>query len=277
MKKGLGKGLEALFDEVTEEEVKNVAEINIDLINRDVNQPRKNFDKVELNNLAQSIKINGIIQPIIVRKVDKGYTIIAGERRWRAAKNLKLEKVPVVVRNITKKQILEFALIENIQRKDLNAIEEAKAFRTLQETYNMTQEEISKSVGKSRVVITNKLRLLNLDFQIQEYIEKEQLTEGHGRALLGIENKKERLEVARKAIENKLNVREIEKIANAFPKKKKNKKPILNEEEYIYCENELAKKLGAKVIISRNSKKGKIVIEYFSLEGLNRIIDIITK
>ncbi len=277
MKKGLGKGLEALFDEVTEDEVKSVTEISIDLVDRDINQPRKRFDEAELANLAQSIKVNGIIQPIIVRKDETGYIIIAGERRWRAAKNLKLKTIPVVVRDISIKQILEFALIENIQRKDLNAIEEAKAFDKLSKTHNMTQDEISMSVGKSRVAITNKLRLLKLDLQIQEYIENEQLSEGHGRALLGIENKIERLEVAKKAIENKLNVREIERIANAIPKKKKNKKPTLNEEEFVFCENELAKKLGAKVKISRNSKKGKIIIEYYSLEGLNRIIDIITK
>ncbi|MBN2851748.1 MAG: ParB/RepB/Spo0J family partition protein [Clostridia bacterium] len=277
MKKGLGKGLEALFESATEEEKRTVTEVDINLINRDVNQPRKLFNEEELNNLAQSIASNGIIQPLIVRKVDNGYTIIAGERRWRAAKKLKLKVVPIVVREVTDKQILEFALIENIQRKDLNAIEEAKAFKRLQDEYNMTQEEISLSVGKSRVAITNKLRLLNLDSTLQEFIEKEQLSEGHGRALLGIEDKKLRLEVAVKAIENGLNVREIEKIANAAPKKKKEKQPVLNEEEYAYVENVLAKKLGTRVKITRSSKKGKIVIEYFSLEGLNRIIDIIKK
>ncbi len=277
MKKKLGKGLDALFETITEDETKNVTEVDINLINRDNNQPRKRFDEEEIKNLAQSIKTNGIIQPLIVRKDNNGYTIIAGERRYRAAKSIHLETVPIVVREVTVKQILEFALIENIQRKDLNAIEEAKAFKRLQEEHQMTQEAISDSVGKSRVSITNKLRLLNLDPQIQELIINEKLSEGHGRALLGIEDKALRVKVANKAVINKLNVREIEKIANATPKKKKEKKPVLNEQEYSFVENELAKKLGTKVKITRSSKKGKIVIEYYSLEGLNRIIDIMKK
>lgn len=277
MKKKLGRGLDALFETVTDEDIKNVTEVDINLINRDSNQPRKRFDEEEIKNLAQSIKTNGIIQPLIVRKVDNGYTIIAGERRYRAAKSIHLSTVPIVVREVTSKQILEFALIENIQRKDLNAIEEAKAFKRLQEEHQMTQEAISNSVGKSRVSITNKLRLLNLDPQIQKLIINEKLSEGHGRALLGIENKALRVEVANKAVANKLNVREIEKIANATPKKKKEKKPVLNDQEFKFVENELAKKLGTKVKITRSSKKGKILIEYYSLEGLNRIIEIIKK
>lgn len=277
MKKKLGKGLEALFEKVTEDEIKNVTEVDINSINRDYNQPRKQFNEDEIKNLAQSIKVNGIIQPLIVRKVENGYTIIAGERRYRAAKSIRLTTVPVVVREVNSKQILEFALIENIQRKDLNAIEEAKAFKRLQEEHQMTQEAISDSVGKSRVAITNKLRLLNLDPQIQELIIRENITEGHGRALLGIEDKALRIEVANKAVTNKLNVREIEKIANATPKKIKEKKIVLNDQEYAYVENKLAKKFGTKVKITRSSKKGKIIIEYYSLEGLNRIIDIIMK
>jgi len=277
MKKGLGKGLEALFEDVTGEELQSASEIDINLIDRDHNQPRKQFKQEEIDELAQSIRINGIIQPLIVRRVGNTYTIIAGERRWRAAKSIKLKTVPVVVRDVTDKQILEFALIENIQRKDLNAIEEAKGFKRLQEEYKMTQEEISQSIGKSRVSITNKLRLLKLDNKIQEYIIEGKLSEGHGRALLGIENIEERLETAQKAIENKLNVREIEKIANAVPKKKKEKEKVLNIEEYQFVENELAKKFGTKVKITRSSKKGRIIIEYYSLDGLNRIIDIIKR
>jgi len=238
MKKGLGKGLEALFEDVTGEELQSVSEIDINLIDRDHNQPRKQFKQEEIDELAQSIRINGIIQPLIVRRVGNTYTIIAGERRWRAAKSIKLKKVPVVVRDVTDKQILEFALIENIQRKDLNAIEEAKGFKRLQEEYKMTQEEISKSIGKSRVSITNKLRLLKLDNKIQEYIIEGKLSEGHG---------------------------------------KKEKEEVLNLEEYQFVENELAKKFGTKVKITRSSKKGRIIIEYYSLDGLNRIIDIIKR
>lgn len=273
---GLGKGLDALF-EITEEEKSSIDHISIDDLSRDPAQPRKTFDQEELDSLAQSIKENGIIQPIIVRKSDKGYTIVAGERRFRAAKQLGLREVPILVKDISDLQVLEISLVENVQREDLNAIEEATAYRRLSEEYKLTQEGISRSIGKSRVAIANKIRLLNLSSPIQEMIVSGKLSEGHGRALLAIENEEYREKTAKDTVLKGLSVRDIEKIAQRKPKEPK--KAIENnyEEEFKRVENDLAKRLGTKVHLTRNIHKGKITIEYYSMEGLNRIIDIIKK
>lgn len=276
MKHGLGKGLDALFN-LSEEEEKNKTSINIDDISRDPKQPRKVFDREELESLAQSIIQNGIIQPIIVRKADRGYTIVAGERRFRAAKIAGLKEIPIIVRELSDLQVLEISLVENVQRKDLNSIEEANAYKRLSEEFNLTQEKIAESIGKSRVAITNKMRLLSLDKEIQDMIIQEKLSEGHGRALLAIEDVEKRLNLARIAIEKNLSVREIEKLSKTQAKKISSPKDNEYEEEFKKVENDLAKKLGTKVNISRNINKGKIVIEYYSMEGLNRIIDIIKK
>jgi ParB family chromosome partitioning protein len=273
---GLGKGLDALF-EITEEEKSSIDHISIDDLSRDPAQPRKTFNQEELDSLAQSIKENGIIQPIIVRKSDKGYTIVAGERRFRAAKQLGLREVPILVKDISDLQVLEISLVENVQREDLNAIEEATAYRRLSEEYKLTQEGISRSIGKSRVAIANKIRLLNLSNPIQEMIVSGKLSEGHGRALLAIENEEYREKTAKDAVSKGLSVRDIEKIAQRKPKEPK--KAIENnyEEEFKRVENDLAKRFGTRVHLSRNINKGKITIEYYSMEGLNRIIDIIKK
>lgn len=275
MKHGLGKGLDALFD--MNEEEKSATTINVDSILRDPTQPRKHFDKEDLDALAQSIVQNGVIQPIIVRQTNMGYVIVAGERRFRAAKQAGLSEIPIIVKDLTDLQVLEISLVENIQREDLNSIEEANAYRRLSDEFGLTQEKIAESIGKSRVSITNKLRLLGLSDYIQNLIIEGKLTEGHGRALLAIENSEKRREIADEIVAKGLNVREVENLSKKKPKKEKESEPVEYEEEFLRVENDLAKKLGTKVIITRNIEKGKITIEYYSMEGLNRIIDIIKK
>lgn len=276
MKHGLGKGLDALFD-FSEDEEKNITTISIDDISRDPKQPRKVFDKEEMESLAQSIVQNGIIQPIIVRKSDIGYTIVAGERRFRAAKLAGLKEIPIIVKELSDLQVLEISLVENVQRKDLNAIEEANAYRRLSDEFNLTQEKIAESIGKSRVAITNKMRLLGLDEKIQQLIISEKLSEGHGRAILSVEDPEKRMLLAESAVKNGLSVREVEKLAKKKHKEPQKEEKSEYEEEFKRVENDLAKKLGTKVNISRNANKGRIVIEYYSMEGLNRIIDLIKK
>ncbi|HPQ47661.1 MAG TPA: ParB/RepB/Spo0J family partition protein [Clostridia bacterium] len=273
---GLGKGLDALF-EVTEEEKSSIDHINIDELSRDPAQPRKTFNQEELDSLAQSIKENGIIQPIIVRKSNNGYTIVAGERRFRAAKQLGLKEVPILVKDISDLQVLEISLVENVQREDLNAIEEAVAYKRLSEEFKLTQEGISRSIGKSRVAIANKVRLLNLSDTIQKMIVDGKLSEGHGRALLAIENEEIREKIAKEAVSKSFSVRDIEKIAQRKPKEPKKAIEKNYEIEFKRVENDLAKRFGTKVHLTRNIHKGKITIEYYSMEGLNRIIDIIKK
>ncbi len=194
MKHGLGKGLDALF-EMNEDE-KNSTTIDIDSISRDPTQPRNHFNKEDLDALAQSIIQNGIIQPIIVRRTNLGHVIVAGERRFRAAKLAGLTEIPIIVKDLTDLQVLEISLVENIQREDLNSIEEANAYRRLTDEFGLTQEKIAKSIGKSRVAITNKLRLLGLSGYIQNMIIEGKLSEGHGRALLSIEDTEKRKEIA---------------------------------------------------------------------------------
>ncbi|MCK5759325.1 MAG: ParB/RepB/Spo0J family partition protein [Clostridiales bacterium] len=275
MKHGLGKGLDALFD--MNEEEKNTTSIDVDSISRDPTQPRKNFNKEELDALAQSIVQNGIIQPIIVRQTNLGHVIVAGERRFRAAKLAGLTEIPIIVKDLTDLQVLEISLVENIQREDLNAIEEANAYRRLADEFGLTQEKIAESIGKSRVAITNKLRLLGLSKYIQNMIIEGKFSEGHGRALLSIENTDKRKEIADEIVTKGLNVREVEKLSKKKQKTPKVPELVEYEEEFLRVENDLAKKLGTKVNISRNIEKGKITIEYYSMDGLNRIIDIIKK
>ena len=220
---GLGKGLNALIPEDTilstldtkVEKASDIKEnvsilIDINLIKSNEDQPRKSFDDEKILELAESIKSNGIIQPLVLKKVDDEYIIVAGERRWRAAKSIGLKEVPAIVMNLTEKQILEISLIENIQREDLNSIEEALAYKRLINDFNLTQEELSKRIGKSRVTITNTLRLLNLSEDVQQYIIEGVISEGHGRALLGITDSKVQCELAQNVIDDKLSVRELE-------------------------------------------------------------------
>lgn len=281
-KSALGKGLGALIPETNdiktnETEKKNsIEEIDVSRIIPNEDQPRKNFDEEKLSSLAESIKENGIIQPIVVIKENEFYKIVAGERRWRAAKLAGIKKVPIIEKNLNDKEIMELSLIENLQREDLNPIEEAEAYKKLMEEFNLTQEAISTKVGKSRPVIANSLRLLNLSEKIKQYLIEGTISEGHGRILLSVDDKELQYEVAKKIIDEGLNVRQTEKIIKEIEKNKKNNKKPAQKDIYIKdMENRLKNALGTKVIISKGKKKGKIEIEYYSQEDLERLIEMI--
>ena len=284
---GLGKGLNALIPEevsnnINSKKEKNkdgVALIDINLIKNNNEQPRKLFDDEKILELAESIKHNGIIQPIILRKVDSKYVIVAGERRWRAAKLIGIKEIPSIIMDLTDKQVMEISLIENIQRQDLNSIEEANAYKKLISEFNLTQEELSKRLGKSRTAITNTMRLLNLSEGVKQYLIEGVISEGHGRALLSINEANLQCEVAQKVIDDKLSVRELEKFIKDC-KEKKVAKPHKKENEelnpyYKDITERLQGYFGTKVNISNKNNKGKIEIEYYSDEDLQRILDII--
>ena len=284
---GLGKGLNALIpDEVSnninskkENNKDGVALIDINLIKNNNEQPRKLFDDEKILELAESIKHNGIIQPIILRKVGNNYIIVAGERRWRAAKLIGIKEIPSIIMDLTDKQVMEISLIENIQRQDLNSIEEANAYKKLISEFNLTQEELSKRLGKSRTAITNTMRLLNLSEGVKQYLIEGVISEGHGRALLSINEANLQCEVAQKVIDDKLSERELEKFIKDC-KEKKVAKPHKKENEelnpyYKDITERLQGYFGTKVNISNKNNKGKIEIEYYSYEDLQRILDII--
>lgn len=275
----LGKGLGALIPEeleIKEEQSNDKMIISINLIRSNENQPRKAFDDEKIAELAESIKHHGIVQPIILKKDKEDYIIVAGERRWRAAKLLGLKEVPAVVMDLTDKQVLEIALIENIQRENLNPIEEAIAYKQLLNEFNLTQEELSKRIGKSRVSITNTMRLMNLNINVQQYIIDGVISEGHGRVLLGVSDENLQYEIAQKAIDEKLSVRELESIVKSLNKEKND---IVKQRElnpyYKDITNRLQDYFGTKVNISSKNNKGKIQIEYYSEEDLQRILEII--
>ena len=288
---GLGKGLNALIPEDTilgtldtkVEKASDIKEnvsilIDINLIKSNEGQPRKTFDDEKILELAESIKSNGIIQPLVLKKVDDEYIIVAGERRWRAAKSIGIKEVPAIVMNLTEKQILEISLIENIQREDLNSIEEALAYKKLINDFNLTQEELSKRIGKSRVTITNTLRLLNLSEDVQQYIIEGVISEGHGRALLGITDSKVQCELAQNVIDENLSVRELELLIRKLKTSNTKSKPKqLNESNPYYKDvtYKLENYFGTKVNITNKNNKGKIEIEYYSEEDLQRILEII--
>lgn len=294
-KMSLGKGLDALFpsnvnvsalgDEpgITNE---NVVEMKINKIEPNINQPRKNFDDDKIDDLAESIKVHGVLQPIIVGKKGDYYQIIAGERRWRACKKAGLKTIPAIVREYDEKKTREVALIENLQRQDLNALETAKAIKELMEEHSLTQEEISKTLGKSRSAIANTLRILNLDERVQDLVASGKISEGHARTLASISSPTKQYKLAMDIINLDLNVREAEARTKAekeevSTKKGKTKKNTsLGKLEIIYkdIENRLKKRLGTKVEFKPVTKsKGKIIIEYFSSEELDRILEILEK
>lgn len=274
MKKGLGKGLGALL--TSEEDVTTgVTEMRINDIEPNMGQPRKKFDDEKLMQLSESIKQHGVVQPIIVRKENNGYKIIAGERRWRAARLAGLNVVPVVIKDISDKQVMEIALIENLQREDLNPIEEAEAYEKLISEYKMTQEEISNTVGKSRSAVANSLRLLNLNEKIREYLIEGALSSGHARALLSIEDNSVQISVAEEIIKRELNVRDTEKMVKQILSRKPAKKEKKMSEEYRDLEENFKEIFGTKVKLLAGNKKGKILIEYYSNEELERIVDIV--
>lgn len=285
---GLGKGLNALIPEDTvilepkkgkdKNDDNGYSLIDINLIKSNESQPRKLFDDEKIMELAESIKSNGIIQPLILRK-DKGeYIIVAGERRWRAAKYIGIKEIPAVIMDLTEKQILEISLIENIQREDLNSIEEAIAYKKLITDFDLTQEQLSKRIGKSRVAITNTMRLLNLSEDVQQYIIEGVISEGHGRALLAITDSKLQCELAQNVIDDKLSVRELEFLIRKLKTKSEPSKSKAKKETNPYYK-EVIEKLenyfGTKVNVTNKNNKGKIEIEYYSEEDLQRILEII--
>jgi ParB family chromosome partitioning protein len=289
-KNALGKGLNVLIPEASSQPVRrrtrkedtiqgNHFTVNINKIEPNQNQPRKNFEQQGLQELADSIKQFGVIQPLVVQKKENYYEIIAGERRWRAAKIAGLKEVPVIVKELSANEILEISLIENIQRENLNPIEEARAYKALIEDFELKQEEIAEKVSKSRSAITNALRLLKLNEQVQEMLIKGQISMGHARALLSISDEQVQISIAQRVIEEGLSVRNIEKIvkelANTKEKKKEN-----DRYKYLYkdLENDLKEKLGNKVSIkNKKNNKGKIEIEYYSQDDLERIIDLLKR
>lgn len=279
----LGKGLSALIpDDVQENtEENNKMLIPINKIKGDKDQPRKAFDSEKIAELTESIKAHGIIQPLILRKeTEEQYIIVAGERRWRAAKLAGMKDVPAIVMELSGRDILEISLIENIQRQDLNPIEEALAYKNLINDFKITQEELSKRIGKSRVAIANTMRLINLDKRVQQYIIEGIITEGHGRALLAISDEQIQYELSQQIIDEKLSVRDLERLI----KRIKDKKNSISSEEdkndesnpyYKDIKTQLQNYFGTKVNISNKKNRGKIEIEYYSEDDLQRILDII--
>lgn len=293
-KMSLGKGLDALFppnvnvntlgdkNEINDAS-ENVIEMKINSVEPNINQPRKSFDDDKIDDLAESIKVHGVLQPIIVTKKGDYYQIIAGERRWRASKKAGLKTIPAIVRDYDERKIREVALIENLQRQDLNALETAKAIKELMEEHSLTQEEIAKTLGKSRSAIANTLRILNLDERVQELVADGKISEGHARTLASIESPQKQYKLAMDIINLDLNVREAEertRIEKAETAKKSGKKQEASKLEIIYkdIENRLKRALGTKVSFKPLTKsKGKIIIEYFSSEELERILEILEK
>ena len=304
-KSGLGRGLDALFPEKTvqskpkatvktvkqtktatvetkktsQQESSNGARMmKLSMIEPNREQPRKKFDEDALQELAESIKQYGVLQPLLVSDKKDYYEIVAGERRWRAAKLAGLKEVPVVVRELSTQEIVEISLIENIQREDLNPVEEAMAYKRLIDEFHMKQDEIAERVSKSRTAVTNSMRLLKLDAQVQQMVIEDMLSTGHARALLAIENPEEQYTIAQKVFDEKLSVRETEKLVKAVltPTKKKDK--VTNPAEdaiYESLEERMKGITGTRVFIHRKkNNKGKIEIEYYSRDDLDRIIDL---
>ena len=287
-KTGLGKGLDSLIADKTPKTQKQKAEntdgavmMNITKVEPNREQPRKKFDEDALLELSESIKQFGVLQPLLVQERDDYYEIIAGERRWRAAKIAGLKEVPVIIKKLTEQQIMEISLIENIQREDLNPIEEAQAYKRLLTEFNLKQDEVAERVSKSRTAVTNAMRLLKLDDRVQQMVIDEMLTTGHARALLGINDIEKQYVTAQKIFDEKLSVRDTEKLVKSIQSEKKEKKEdtykIDPKLEAIYrdLEEQMKKILGTKVLInSKNEKSGKIEVEYYSQEELDRIIDL---
>lgn len=280
MKRVLGQGLDALFsksgsiDEDTQKEQGEVRMIRTSLIEPRRDQPRKNFDREQLQALANSISEHGVIQPIIVTEGENGYySIIAGERRWRASKMANLLEIPAIVRTYDELQIAEVALIENLQREDLNPIEEALGYKTLMEKFSMTQDKVSERVGKSRSNVANMLRLLSLEDEIKQLLAQNALTMGHARALLSLPEGKGRIEAAKKIVTQGLSVRQAEALKNEEPVPKKTPAPS-KVSAYEDVERNLSQKFGTKVRI-KGVKKGKIELVFYSVADLTRIVDLL--
>lgn len=285
-KKGLGKGLDSLFSDDDIEEVTSdinyskegdITNIRLSLIEPNKKQPRRNFDEEKIAALADSIKENGLIQPIIITPSENGlYKIVAGERRWRAAKKAKLKEVPAIVRTYNDEQVAEIALIENLQRENLNPIEEAVGYNLLMEEFNLTQELISRRVGKSRSAVANSLRLLSLEDDIKKTLINGSLSSGHARAVLSLDNAEMRAALAKRIIDDNLNVRQAEALAKQLQRKappKKQKEKTAYDIEIESLQNKLSSAMGTKVRINHGPKKGKIEIDYYGNDDLERILE----
>lgn len=280
-KKRLGKGLHALIPTMDDDR-QGVSDISINAIKPNPFQPRKDFDEEKIKELALSIKEHGLIQPIVVRTRGDFYELIAGERRWRALQMLGRQTIPAIIKEYSDGQMLEVALIENLQREDLNPIEEASAYKKLMEEFELTQEELSNRIGKSRSVIANSIRLLNLPAEVQGMLEAGSITTGHGRTLVSLENEALQIKLAEKIAGEHLNVRDTEKIVKRLLTGTRTiqKRNIEKEERDILLldiEDRLKQILGTKVKIIKGRNKGKIVIEYYSGDELERIIETILK
>lgn len=293
MKMGLGRGLDSLL-KVYDEEVEtkraeeplnnytmrhgDVEKIDINKIYTNPNQPRKNFDKESLNELAESIRIHGLIQPIVVNEMPDGYMIIAGERRFRACKICGLKEIDAIIKNYSNKQIAEIAIIENLQREDLNPVEVAKGIKKLMDEYGLTQEKVAERLGKSRSAIANSLRILTLYPEVIELIEKGKISFGHAKILASITDYATQLILAKKIAKDKLTVRDLEKeVDSILGNKKKKKVAKLPSEELQDFISELQRKLGTKVTVIGNDKKGRIYIDYYSQDDLDRIYDVVLR
>ncbi len=286
-KRGLGKGLDSLIpiEEVNEinkhsgssEVEDSVNTIKINSIEPNRTQPRKNFNEDSLIELSESIKQHGIIQPLVVQKKEDYYEIIAGERRWRAAKIAGMKEVPVIIKDYSDEEVVEIALIENIQREDLNPIEEAMAYKRLMTEYHLKQDELAEKVSKSRTAVTNSMRLLKLSESVQQMVIEGLISSGHARALLAIEDHKMQETIAEKIMDEKLSVRETEKLVKKLTKPKEKKQPEVIENEFVYrdIESKIKDIIGTNVKINHKaSGKGKIEIEYYSNVELERIYDL---
>jgi len=276
----LGKGLGALLPEFGQAEPKALLYCGIEEIIPNRSQPRKHFDESRIQELAWSIKEKGILEPLIVRRADQGYELIVGERRWRAAQKAGLKEVPVLVKEVEGREALEISLIENLQREDLNPIEAAEAFKHLIEEFDISQEDLSKRMGKDRTTITNTLRLLKLPLEVRNQLLQNRITSGHARAILSLENKEKQKELCALIIKKGLSVRETEAIVKRWSEKpKKSITPVKKrgdlESQLSSLQDSLRKYLGTKVLITPKDKKGKIEIEYYSHEDLERIVEAI--
>jgi ParB family chromosome partitioning protein len=275
MKTALGKGLESLLPEKAQE----IVNLDIARIIPGNQQPRKVFKNMPLQELAASIKEKGVLQPVIVSRTGDGtFTLIAGERRWRASSLAGLKKIPAIIRDVASADTLEIALIENIQREDLNPVEMAEAFYRLVKDFNLTQEELSSRVGKDRATVANYLRLLKLPDEIKAFVNDSALSMGHARAILSIEGKTNQIEAARRIIHKGLSVREAETLAKKLSKDEKSKArhPRRRDAQIESLEEKLIRHLSTKVRILHKGKKGRIEIEYYSLDELDRLFDILT-
>ena len=296
VKKGLGKGLDSLIpDKVStkpapkeaaaekpvSEHAADAVIMDIDKVEPNREQPRKKFDEDKLLELAESIRQFGVLQPLLVQERDDYYEIIAGERRWRAAKKAGIKEVPVVIKNLTEQEIMEISLIENIQREDLNPIEEAQAYKRLLTEFNLKQDEVAERVSKSRTAVTNSMRLLKLCDEVQQMIIDDMITTGHARALISIEDAEQQYTIAQKVFDEKLSVRDVEKLVKNLNKPEKAKKEPITDKalEAVYqdLEEKLKQSLGTKVAItSKGAGAGKLEIEFYTHDDLEKLTELLT-